>query len=70
MASQRRVAHVGLASVAAVLVTTLSILSQGHRGTPVVGQERPHDSGRVVASGDAAGRHPTPRSINVAVMNK
>ncbi len=40
MASERRVAHFGLASAGLLLVTTLTILFQGSGGL-VVGQEPP-----------------------------
>jgi hypothetical protein len=40
MASERRVAHFGLASAGLVMVTTLVILVQGGAADDVVGQER------------------------------
>ena len=62
MASNRRVAHAGLASASLVLISTLTILFRSGNA-PVVGQQLP-DAHRSPVVADAA------RAVNVAVMQK
>jgi len=70
MASNRRVAHAGLASAGLVLLTTLTILFQDGN-TPVVGQQLPdaHRTSATVADANSV-RQTTARAVNVAVMQK
>ena len=66
MASERRLAHFGLASACTVLVTTLTILYQG--SAPRVVRQEPTVV-RTASAGDA-GRAAASPALNVAVMNK
>ena len=71
MASNRRVAHAGLASASLVLISTLTILFRSGNA-PVVGQQMPPDARRTtatVADADSV-RQTTARAVNVAVMQK
>ena len=73
MASERRVAHFGLASAGLVLVTTMTILIQGSAGgTAVVGQEPAARPGSTAtAQRQDATRQASARSaVNIAVMQK
>jgi len=69
MASNRRVAHAGLASASLVLFSTLTILFRGGNA-PVVGQQLPDVHRKpAVAEADTV-RQTTARAVNVAVMQK
>jgi hypothetical protein len=59
---------VGLASATAVLISTLTILAQSNRSTPLVGQERTERP--AAASATDTARLTSARAINMAVMNK
>jgi len=69
MASNRRVAHAGLASASLVLISTLTILFRG-ANAPVIGQQMPPDSGRTAVADADSVRQTTARTVNFAVMQK
>jgi hypothetical protein len=69
MASNRRVAHAGLASASLVLISTLTILFRG-ANAPVVGQQMPPDAGRTAVADADSVRKTTARTYNVAFMQK
>ena len=72
MASERRVAHFGLASAGLLLIATLVILVQGGAATDVVGQDR----GAQVAGSptpthrEYEAQQASARAMNVAAFNK
>jgi hypothetical protein len=71
MASERRVAHFGLACAGLVMVSTLIILVQGG-ADDVVGQDRGAKSAEVSAAAhrEFEVRQASVRAVNVAAMSK
>jgi hypothetical protein len=72
MASERRVAHFGLASAGLVLASTLFILVQGG-ADDVVGQDRgtrPAGSPAAAAHREFEVQQASARALNVAAMSK
>ena len=72
MASERRVAHFGLASAGLVLVSTLVILVQGGAADDVQGQDRGANTAgsRTAVHREYEAQQASARSMNVAVINK
>jgi hypothetical protein len=72
MASERRVAHFGLASAGLVLVSTLVILVQGGAAGEVVGRDRgANTAGSPTATHrEYEAQQASARAMNVAAMNK
>ena len=71
MASERRVAHFGLASAGLVLVSTLIILAQGG-ADDVVGQDRgaPTAGSPTAVHREYEAQQASARGLNVAAINK